>query len=330
MGPMDVIGVFLDTPSQFSRLISPIAGLQDTFSFLPLRRYLRRDGIRWWHARDHMQTVQRIPGQNDNWFLMTRSSRVNGNGRLYFIEFPRIESGLGHPLNRTPRTSNRTGNYFTTRVTGGHHPGGSQALGNLIATSTECSGECRSHVDFYHFRGYNDVERVSQLRLDNGHDELTCQEGENRISKTSAVGAIRLANGKALIIVGGQRHSSDGWFFISSDEKLTDWDLVNYFHGRNDFEQWGEWENLNLFPDCNGEDIYLIAQGMRRNKLSLYKLQVGANDEIELEYINSGRTRVGFFHSLRLGSGIHTTSNGQLILYSTSRHGQFIREYYAP
>jgi len=289
--------------------------------------------------QDHLQGITRIPGLGDeNWVAITRNARDKGDGAVYLAWFNTIVSGGDAWKWAFQRPENPIADRFDYyRFAGVNHAGGPQALGTMLFVATDCDegNLCDAYVQVMDVRDPGDALYLNKLVLDGSHGELSAG-GRTFSSRAAAVGAVRLDDGRYLVVVRGREQDQNIWFFRSIGQGInasTRWELLDAWHAseRPSGDEWHAWENINLIAECGTGDIYMIGMGTKDNKSFLYRvLQSGGPNQHEFslkEVYGRGLNTSGLLVSLRYAGGVHIAPNGKLVSYVTSRQLGELNEF---
>jgi hypothetical protein len=283
-----------------------------------------------WRIADHIQSVARIPGlDQENWMVMTRGGEHKGEGGLYLVPFRDIRSNGGAWKHADSRKSDSSQEAIFHPVYDTIHSGGVQPLGTLLFVANECGSGCDGQVDVIDVSNPKEVKIVSKLLV--AREELSLvNEHEQMRSKASSVASVKLTDGRYLTYVGGRISGRYGWFYASDSTQIneqTNWSYLNNFHSADDKKMsWGGWENAAFLTECGSGDIYYVGMGERKSRAQLYKV-IERDQKLGFEFVAKKNLDGSLLNSMRLGGGIHITPEHELVMYSSTRHGKRINEF---
>ena len=341
-----------DVPAAFDRA-SGSRSRRHRFFFDPNTYSENEDMPDAFHARDHIQSITRIPGLGDeNFVALSRNARDKGDGAFYITSFSQISShgdAWKWAFRRT--TSNPTAKqhgYY--RMPGSNHAGGMQAVGPMLFTASDCDEgqSCTAAVHIWDVRSPAFATIISSIVLDGSQGELdvppatTPWPPPGRVSsRAAAVGAVRLKDGRMLVFIRGRESDYSGWFYVSDSVGIgpeTHWTFVDHWTvddlkvepppPNSPFpterrDPWHSWESINLLSDCNDGQLYAVMMGTMSNKSFLYRItssDLGGRENLFLHNVSGrGLNTTGPSTTTRAGAGVHVTPNGNLVSYVTDR-----------
>lgn len=296
------------------------------------------------HPRDkfkkHVQGVARLRDWNGMGRMLISSNMSDKGLRLAFQDVTGATEGvfstkrkLKDPVDLHIRRLKERGDY--------DHPGGIQAVGDLVAIAMEKpkkEGFKYAAVYFVQVTG-NHMRIINHLTLDGSRGEPLQEEK----SHAATVGLVKLDTSHYLLAVAGRKHGKKGiWFYESDREEITPdtkWNYISIYRpaedkigfGKKDDDEFyvGAGGGLNFVTDCSGE-IYLFAMhgtdtnpGDEFEYLQVFRVKRTEKGEIDLEKVFQQKDNLGKFatnsFSFRWAGGVYVSNTGKIAVMNTER-----------